>query len=29
LDKRNYNTQTHLLGTPQKDPYPNLGTRFL
>jgi hypothetical protein len=27
--KRNYITQTHLLGTPLKDPYLNLGTRFL
>jgi hypothetical protein len=27
--KKGSTTQAHLLGTPQKDPYPNLGTRFL
>jgi hypothetical protein len=27
--KEKGNTQTHLLGTPLKDPHPNLGTRFL
>jgi hypothetical protein len=27
--KGNDNTPTHLLGTPLKDPYSNLGTRFL
>jgi hypothetical protein len=27
--KEKGNTQAHLLGTPLRDPYPKLGTRFL